>query len=316
MAHLIEQMAYRGAVPWHGLGNTIDEHDSLEEIQRKAGLDWDVAKYPVQYIGASSAMKTFKDKYVIARVTDERPFAVVSNRYKPVQPKEILEFFRSLLSRHGMRIETAGSLKDGARIWALATTGDAHKIAGRDEIKGYLNIATSYDLTFSTVAYFTSVRVVCNNTLQQSFGDRTGTIRIPHFREFDIEAIHNQMGLGIENWKAFTEACELLNRVKLDSVAARKVLDVAFKIPADEIKAMTDPDRLHVQNVFDLFSGQRYMGADMSGDSAWGLVNAATEYIDHIKRARNQANRLDSAWFGEGYNIKQRTFDECLKLAA
>ena len=39
-----------------------------------------------------------------------------------MQPKEILEFFRDLIATHGMTIETAGSLKDGKRIWALAAS--------------------------------------------------------------------------------------------------------------------------------------------------------------------------------------------------
>lgn len=319
MAHMIEDMAYVGAVPWHGLGNQVGENTTIEEWQKAAGLDWEVSKRPVIYAAYNDpgVLKGFKDKFVLARTIDDKPYSVVSGRYKPVQPKEILEFFRELLARHNMRIETAGSLKDGARIWALAVTGDAAKIANdADIVKGYLNIATSYDLTFSTVAYFTSVRVVCNNTLQQSFGDMHGMVKIPHFREFSVDDVHDQLGLGKERWLAFTQACETLAKIKIDADKAREVLNVAYQIPTDPEKAMIDSDRLHVHNVFDMFTKKLYIGADVTQDSMWGLLNAQTEYIDHKKRARSQGNRLDSAWYGDGFGVKQRTFDELLRLAA
>lgn len=321
MAAAVETMAYVGAVPWHGLGNKVDQELTIEGWQEAAGLNWSVSKRPVQYNVTRDGQlnpqtMTFKDRFVLARDSDDRPFAVVAGRYKPVQPKEVLEFFRDLTSRHGMQIETAGSLKDGGRIWALAKTGDAHKVLGNDEIKGYLNVCTSYDLTLSTMAYFTSVRVVCNNTLQASFGDMQNMIKIPHVREFKIEDIHDQMGLGKEHWDAFTQACETLARIKIDSEKAREVLNLAYQIPEDPEKAMLDSDRLHVQNVFDIFTGRLHPGADVTQDSMWSLLNAQTFYIDHKKRARNQGNRLDSAWYGDGFAVKQRTFDELMKLAA
>ena len=59
---------------------------------------------------------TFKDKFVLARNTDDKPYAVVTSRYKPVQPKQVFEFFRELLDQHGMKMHTAGALNDGAKI--------------------------------------------------------------------------------------------------------------------------------------------------------------------------------------------------------
>ena len=49
--------------------------------------------------------------------------------------------------------------------------------------------------------------------------------------------------------------------------------------------------------------------------TAWGLLNAVTEYVDHHKRARNQGNRLDNAWFGEAANLKDTVFKSVLEMA-
>ena len=317
MAHLIETMAYANEVPWHGLGNNIDAESSIEEWQRQAGLDWTVSKRPVLFNApdhrrmefGGTPITPFKDKFVLARDTDNTPFSVVSDRYKPVQPKDILEFFRDLISTHGMTIETAGSLKDGKRIWALAKTGDAHKVLGSDLVNSYLLLATSYDLTFSTLAQFTSVRVVCNNTLQQSLKDYISRVSIPHFRDFNATQIHEQLGLGRAQWGAFSQALDAIAKIKLDSAKAKEVLGKVFVTPEKDI-TYVDPQ---VEKILRLFEGKA-IGADIAGQTGWGLVNAVTEYADHHKRARSQGNRLDNAWFGAAANIKDAVFHEVLEL--
>lgn len=308
MVAAVETMAYAGRTPWHGLGNRVDPHISLEEFQRQAGLAWSVSKRPVWYANTlgTGTNNTFKDRFVLARDSDDRPFSVVSGRYKAVQPKEIFAFFKDLLDMYGMKMHTAGSLKDGGRIWCLAETGDVHKVLNVDKVESYLLLATSYDLTMSTIAQFTSVRVVCNNTLQAAMGDKTGRITLPHMKDFDEKEIKAQLGIGREQWQAFGAMLDSLAKVKLDTVTASRIIDNVFKLPEDPVKRMADSNRVHAANVIDLFQHQRYIGADLAGDSAWGLLSCVTEYVDFHKRARGQGNRLDSAWFGEGANIKDR----------
>lgn len=315
MAAAVESMAYVGAVPWHGLGNVVDENISLDEFQKEAGLDWEVQKTPVRYETNWESL-TFKDKFVLNRTSDNKPFAVVSGRYKPVQPKQIFEFFRDLLAMHNMKMHTAGSLKEGGRIWCLAQTGDVHKVLGNDRVDGYLLLSTSYDLTLSTSAQFTSVRVVCNNTLQQALGDKTGRVTIPHVQEFNADSIKDQMGIGREQWQAFTTALDVMAKLKISADTTTKVMDKVFAIPEDPEKRMACSDRIHAVNVLEMFAHDRYKGADLSGPTAWGLLNSLTEYVDHHKRARNQSNRIDSAWFGPGAALKQNAMNELMLLAA
>lgn len=317
MAHELEQMAYVGETPWHGLGNILQPDSTIDEWVTQAGLDWTVSKRQVLYPthdGDSSPAWPFKDKFVLARDTDDRAFSVVSNRYKIVQPKQIVEFFRDLVQDFGMQIETAGSLRDGQRVWALAKTGEAHKVMGVDHVDSYLMLATSYDLTFSTLAQFTSVRVVCNNTLQQSFKNHSSRIVIPHMKDFDADDIKNQLGIGRSQWESFTQTLDVLANIRLDVAKASEIMHNVYKMdtaPAKEAAANVT----HIAQIIDLFNG-RAIGSDIAGQTGWGLVNAASEYLDQKKRARSVSNRLDSAWFGEGFNLKQATVDHTLALAA
>lgn len=312
MTAAVETMAYVGEVPWHGLGNQVEEGTDLDDFRRSAGLDWEVQKTPVLY---GNGLHTFKDKFVLNRTTDNKPYAVVTNRYKPVQPKEIFEFFRELLDLHGMKMHTAGALNDGGKIWALATTGDSAFIRGLDQVKAHLLLCTSYDLTLSTTAQFVSERVVCNNTLNVALKESGGgRIVIPHMSDFNADAVKEKMGIGKEQWSAFTSSLEILAKLRVDTTKASQVMRNVFKIP--DVAVEGTPNMSHVCNIINLFTQERFKGADLAGQTAWGLLNATTEYVDWHKRARNQNNRINSAWFGEGANIKDATFNELMELAA
>ena len=94
-----------------------------------------------------------------------------------------------------------------------------------------------------------------------------------------------------------------------EMVAAKEVLGKVFVTPEKEI-TYVDPQ---VEKILRLFEGKA-IGADIAGQTGWGLVNAVTEYADHHKRARSQGNRLDNAWFGTTANIKNAVFHEVLGL--
>ena len=72
-----------------------------------------------------------------------------------------------------------------------------------------------------------------------------------------------------------------------------------------------------LKKVQTLFEGHG-RGAELlaAKETAWGLLSAVTEFVDHEKQARSQDNRLDSAWFGQGAALKQRALEHALQLVA
>ncbi|MEJ1959752.1 MAG: DUF932 domain-containing protein [Nitrosomonadales bacterium] len=66
-----------------------------------------------------------------------------------------------------------------------------------------------------------------------------------------------------------------------------------------------------------MFSGSG-KGSELASakGTVWGLLNGVTEYVDTHRRAKSQDNRLDSAWFGQGAQIKQRALEQAIALAA
>jgi len=119
MAHLIEQMAYVGQTPWHGLGNELTSNQPLEVWARQAGLDWQIQESPVRYVTNAGSplgeILSYPDSKVLYRSDTKAPLSVVGNRFKVVQPEEILEFYRDLTEVSGFELETAGVLNGGRK---------------------------------------------------------------------------------------------------------------------------------------------------------------------------------------------------------
>jgi len=221
MAHAVQQMAYVGQTPWHQLGNQLPAKQPIEIWAQKAGMDWEIRDTPVRYMteqaGALGSIMSFPEQKVLFRSDTKAPLSVVSGRYQVVQPREVLEFYRDLTEISGFELETAGVLKEGKKFWALAKTGKETVLKGNDVVKGYLLLATSCDGTLATTATPTTIRVVCNNTLQIALNGASSAIKVPHSTNFDPQAVKKQLGIAVSQWDAFMYRMKTLSERKVKS---------------------------------------------------------------------------------------------------
>ncbi|WP_426108031.1 DUF932 domain-containing protein, partial [Massilia sp. TSP1-1-2] len=279
MAHLLEQMAYVGATPWHGLGNQLGAHESIEIWAKQAGMDWQIREAPVRFMtNAPESMgeiESFPENKVLFRSDTNSPLSVVSQRYKVVQPSEILEFYRDLTEISGFELETAGILKGGRKIWALARTGQSSTLKGNDVSNAYVLLATACDGTLATTAQFTSIRVVCNNTLAVALGSATGAVKVPHNTSFDQQSVKRQLGISVGTWDTFMYRMKGLSERKVTShEAANYVRDVFSNL--DKGAAQNTNERA-MAKVMMLFNGHG-KGAELASSkgTAFGLLNSVT----------------------------------------
>ena len=322
MAHHIDQMAYVGQAPWHGLGSALSPKQPLEIWQREAGMDWQIQESPVHFkadaIGHLGSIHSFPEQKVLYRSDTKAPLSVVSNRYQVVQPREVMEFYRDLTEVSGYELETAGVLKGGKKFWALARTGQSAELKGNDLVNGYLLLATACDGTLATTATPTTVRVVCNNTLTISLNGATHAIKVPHSTRFNPQTVKKQLGIAVSQWDEFMYRMRMLSERKVQLPEAMSFfMDVLCDTHARDPIPDVLPNKRAMEKVQNLYEGKG-RGSDLESarGTAWGLLNAVTEYVDHERRARSNEYRMDSAWFGQGAQIKQRALEAALQLAS
>lgn len=342
MAHQLEQMAYVGDTPWHGLGNQLTQNQPIEVWAQQAGMDWRIESSNVSYMAQNergqSIIMPYEEQRVLYRSDTHAPLSVVSQRYQEVQPMEILEFYRDLTEQSGFELETAGVLKGGKKFWALARTGQSTALKGKDVSNGYILLATACDGTLATTAQFTNIRVVCNNTLAIALRGQSssaGVVKVPHSTKFDADKVKQQLGISVRAWDEHMYEMKQLSQRKVTQGEAAAFFDAVFNntsmSAADQeeniiqfyrnmatpnpAKEKSEPNGRAMTKVMDMFNGQG-RGAELSSakDTAYGLLCSITEFADHERRAMSTDHRLDSAWFGAGAALKQRGLEQALRL--
>lgn len=312
MAHMIDEtsgaaaIAFVGTTPWHGLGQALTAGADITTWTREARLDYTVLESPVLYrTAAASEPELFKGRKVLHRSDTGGALAVVSDGYHVVQPAEVMGFFERLVGLGGFQLETAGALSYGRRVWALASVGEGADVVDGDVVKPYLLLGTSYDGTMATVAKFTTIRVVCNNTITAALNDTQGTVRVLHSERFDPEAVRLELGIVANNWERFLVQSRQLAKVEMSAIEADSFVAELLK-PYHSGRLDVTESRAF-KRIRALFDGAS-IGNELAGASRWGMLNAVTELVDH-ERGRSDNTRLESAWFGTGASIKARALE-------
>ena len=313
MAHMIDTttgraaIAYAGEAPWHKLGQQLTPGASIDEWTREAGLAYTVLESPVlDRTEAASEPETFKGRKVLHRSDTGGALAVVSDSYHVVQPAEVMGFFEKLVQLGGFELETAGVLSHGRRVWGLARVNDGAEILGGDIVRPYVLLGTSYDGTMATVAKFTSVRVVCHNTITAALGSGEA-VRVLHSERFDADRVRQDLGIVAGAWDRFLIQSRQLAGQPLSAEGADQFVRALLEpykspgVPVEESRAY--------RRVLELFNGKG-IGSDIPGvmGTRWGMLNAVTELVDH-ERGRSDNTRMESAWFGTGANLKNRALE-------
>lgn len=308
------EMAWVGQTPWHGLGSELQKGASIDVWREAAGMDWMIQGSPVRY-HENDRIFEMPNQQVLYRSDTKMPLSVVSNAYKIVQPGEVLEFFSDLTESNGFSLETAGTLFDGRRFWALASINEQACVVGDDKIGGYLLLSTSCDGSLPTNARFTTVRVVCNNTLSMALSKNDKRcINVSHRSKFVANKVKDDLGIARDNFGSFMKATRTLAAKSITTKTAEgfveKLLgDMKFVTKKDVTKSS------QFNKIMDLFGGAA-IGSELSGvqGTAWGLVNAVTEFVDHRTGARSANARLANAWFGRGDDLKTAAMERALAL--
>ncbi|EXE59578.1 MULTISPECIES: DUF932 domain-containing protein [Acinetobacter calcoaceticus/baumannii complex] len=349
MAHQIETMAFVGQTPWHGLGNQLIRNQPIEVWAQQAGMDWRIESSNISYMAKNergqNIILPYEEQRVLYRSDTHAPLSVVSQRYQEVQPMEILNFYKDLTDQSGFELETAGVLKGGRKFWALARTGQSAALKGKDVSNGYILLATACDGTLATTAQFTSIRVVCNNTLAIALrgqNSSTGVVKVPHSTKFDAEKIKQQLGISVRAWDEHMYEMKQLSQRKVTQQEAAAYFDAVFNntnlsiaeqdesiiqfyrnvartqpIHSSKADNKTEPNGRAMSKVMTMFNGHG-RGAELASakDTAYGLLCSITEFVDHERRAISTDHRMDSAWFGAGANLKQRGLEQAIRMVS
>ena len=310
MAHQVETMAYAGAVPWHGLGKEVLPDLTPEQMLYEAGLDWSVEKVPAY--ATVNGEQVAVGKSALVRSSDSKVLDVVGDDWCETQNAEAFGFFAEFVSEGNMEMHTAGSLKGGQMVWALARVKDeSFELFGKDRVDSYLLFSNPHQYGKSIDVKFTPIRVVCNNTLTLSLSTGTkNSVKVSHRTEFDAKKVKETMGIASFKLNEYKERALTMASKRYTEETKVEYLERLFPVLGE---AKRKERSKAATSVLELLDTQP--GAEMGEGSFWQLYNGATYYVDH-KMGRTDDNRMSNAWFGSGVKKKQDALNLAVEMAS
>lgn len=312
MAHQVETMAYAGEVPWHGLGKRVLPDLTPAQMMQEAGVDWTVRLVPA--FANVDGKNISVGRSALVRESDNKVLSVVGEDWKPVQNSEAFEFFHDFVAAGDMEMHTAGSLRDGQMVWALAKIKDGFTLNKKDQVDSYLLFTNPQMYAKSIDVRFTPIRVVCNNTLTLSLNTHSDNmVKVSHRTEFNADQVKETLGLAHHKLEAYKEMGQFLTSKRYNGESIVEYFKSVFPLVTNKEEGKARKDLSKGASIaLDILETQP--GADLAPGTWWNAFNAVTFYTDHLA-GRNADNRLASAWYGVNKNLKQEALEKAVDFA-
>jgi len=311
------EAAYALKPAWHGLGTVLSDTPFSDQMKLAANLDWLVNQEQL-YIHRVEE-KDGEKKVIHVEVSDfvantrgdnGNVLGIVTSKYKVVQNSEAFDFVDGLWQDGLIKYEAAGSLKGGKSVWLLARMpAHFHEISDIDRLEEYILFTTAHDGTRAVQIVPTSVRVVCQNTLNLAMGTKKN-------RAISIQHKGNVMDKLDDARKAI-----LTVRKQFDTFYAQADEMVKVEVDIEQMRAFANmllPNEKGKANTRRIKARASIMRAFTDGPqnlpgvrgTAWAAFNAMTQYIDHEKGYKGKntdakaESRMNSTLFGSNSRMK------------
>ena len=304
MSANVESMFSVRQMPWHREGTILSDYPGdWAEARRLAGLDWDPVTTEVYAVNGINDDGTFRYDPIagwksINRSDTGAVLSLNRDTYTVIDHGEMGEIVEAVLSQPNVKWETAGVLDSGRAVWCLALLDEPIELPGDDSATlPYLAITNRHDGTGACALRATAVRIVCANTFRAAEleGERTGTtfsfVHKTRWRDRIDDARRAVTGAQAE-MRRYTELASELLGIRV--TPAQRELFITEFIPkppdgliTDRVARNVDEARQALRLLFDSPTTQPV------SHTAYGLIQAAGEYLDHVRNARSWETRLN-----------------------
>jgi phage/plasmid-like protein (TIGR03299 family) len=303
--------------PWHGLGQIVENAMTAEEAIVLANLDYRVEKTSLhaEVKGEMfSLYPAFEDKFATYRTDNDTPLGIVGGRYEIVQNRDAFGFFDAIIDKGEAIFETAGALGKGERIFVSAKLPEDFTVNG-DKCEKYIILTNSHDGTSSIIAGFTTVRVVCNNTLQAALSTLSNKVSIQHrsgAKEKLAEA-HKVMGIASTYMKEVESVFTSMANRKITDDELNAYLTKVMKPEYNKKKTAEENQKVstRVQNqvdfIIDLCKNDSTQLTEAAYGTYWGAYNGVSLAFNKAK-FNTDADKANSMLFGYGASKINKAF--------
>ena len=261
---------------WARIGADVNScNNNLEEILKAANLDYIVESRPVTIDGISGANDRF---HAVVRNTDNHVYNIAKKSYTICQNADAFSMVNML--KEDVNIVRAGETESGM-IYMIGELPEISVLG--DAFKPHLIIQNSHTADFALKTAIVPLRVVCQNQYSVAFKEAKNTQTIRHTSSINSAILEANIALesAYNYLKVFGHKAEELSMKKVN---ANSLINKMFEVPPEATARSADRIEANKQEFLNIYNN------DDNGNfrgTAWGLLNAATDYETHKSSTRS-----------------------------
>ena len=261
------------------------------------------------------------DYFATIREDSNQVLGLVGKDYTIVQNRDVFSFFDGIVGAGTAVYETAGCLGKGGMIFITAKLPKQIVIGKDGPIDNYLVLCSSHDGSMAITAFFTPVRVVCQNTLNAAFSNNTNRVYIKHTQNVKERFVEAALVMGIhsEYLDKLESAFRLLYDKKVSDRDMKSIITRAF-LSKEELKTLALTGNLELStrkaNMVEEVVNYYHSAAEIDSirGNGFGAYNAMAGYFQNVKNFSSDEVKMKSIVLGGlSAQYSQRVFDRLIK---
>lgn len=287
---------------WHAIGKSVEECKSMEHVLRASGLDYEVTKEPIFMEDPTDptgeARITIPNRFVTVRSSDYHPYDVVSDKFEVVQNRDAFDFVNYM--GEDLRFEKAGETQNGM-VYIIGKLPEVDILG--DSFTPHVIFRNGFTGKVKITAAICPLRIVCQNQFNIAFKETQNAITIRHVQnaEAKLQEAKEVLKLSADYMARLNEMAKEYAGIRMTPEQVDKVLNELF--PMNNIEQMNAFKRHQLEAAREAF--MRAYNAGDNGNhrgTAWGLVNAYTDYITHRVPTGNSETKDEGKFMTVTFN--------------
>ena len=334
-------------ISWKLFGTDVSDTKSIDEAIQKAGLDYVVDSEPMLRVpqcvidairnGETVDFTPSVENIITSHKTTYRTdngviMGVVGKDYGIVQNSKAFEFINFIkeVSGEEPRLETAGALGYGERMFVTCRLGeDCYLDGNKDAVKNYVVFTNSMDGSGAVMAFFSPIRVICNNSLVMAIRGAANKVVFKHTKnvnkrlDWEIEENRRKalevFSRSVQFSKTFIDRMLTLKAETLTNDEIRDITHKMYLTPSqfdlfaknnynlegvDEISTRTKNQILSFKDALNYGIGQE----NYRGTKLW-MLNGITTMLQNDKAWKSEEDKFNSIMDGDIAKKTQKMYD-------
>ena len=299
---------------WTNIGKDVTACKDMEQVLQMSGLDYTVEKRPIftyPDIEDDGTRMMIPNRFITTRREDGHTYDVVSDKFEIIQNRDAFDFVKYMGDE--LLFEKAGETQSGM-VFVIGKLPEVDILG--DKFTPHVIFRNGFSGKVKITAAICPLRIVCQNQFNFAFKNTANTVQIRHVgnAEAKLEEAREVLKLSADYMAELNTMAEHFAAMRLDQARMERITDYLFPMPTEDMnpfkrKSLEDA-RARFISAHDAEDNRNFRG------TAWGMVNAYTDYLTHKEPAGKRDDRFEGKFVNTTFKISMNPIVQAIETVA